>query len=201
MLCGKCGALNPNSRAFCKSCGSSLWPTVKAKAPAGALAAAGHAPSLIETQGAGVQRPPISPELPSVDFSGFYGVRGWLLLFCISQTIIGPVVVLAEAAKSKSFPTIAIDLGLTALSIYTGVALWRRRTNSFRWLKAYFLVLLTFAVLGLLASIILRRSYLERDLSINPVLGGCIRTVASVIIWWAYFKKSKRVRATYGRNL
>lgn len=201
MNCGKCGFANPNSRAFCKSCGSSLWPTLKAKAPADAIAVAVHAPSLPQTDVASVHRAPISPLVPSVDFSGFYGVRGWLLFFCISATVIGPIVFVADAAKSRSFPTIAIDLGLAALSICTGVALWRRWTNSFRWLKAYFLVSLALAALSLVASIILKRGYLERDMSINPLLEASMQIVASVIIWWAYFKKSKRVRATYGKNL
>jgi hypothetical protein len=201
MLCGKCGAPNPNSRAFCKSCGSSLWPTLKAKALVETNTVAGGAPSLTQTEVASVQRPSISLEEPSVDFSGFNGVRGWLLFYCISITVIGPLFLLAEVAESKNVPSIAFGLALAVLSIYTGVGLWKRKTSALRWLKVYFLVNLALAALCLAASIILRKGYLERDLSINPLVDVSLRIVSSVIIWWAYFKKSKRVKATYGRNL
>lgn len=201
MICGKCGEQNSNNRAYCKSCGQSLWPTLKPKVPTVPTAVAGHSSPLTSTISANVPTVPIPPITLSVDFSELYGVRGWLLLFCIVITILNPLVAIAGATRSEPFPAMAFELGIAALCVRTGVAVWRKAENALRSLKVYFLVLLSIATLGLLASIILKQPYLKRDLSTDPGQEACLQTVAFVLFWWAYFKKSRRVKATFGRNL
>ena len=99
MLCPKCGVENPASRAFCRSCAQDLWPALKAKSSLGASAAAVHPPSVAGMPVAAEPRELVPLVEPSVEFSDFYGVRGWLLWFCIMMTIISPLWAAAEAVR------------------------------------------------------------------------------------------------------
>ena len=200
MTCGKCGALNSNSRAFCKSCGFSLWPTLKAEtAPVAPVDSNSMQPGVVSLQPTIHVSRPVATD--SNDVSEFYGVRGWLLWFCIVLTIINPLVLAADAAKTRDVLAIAIDLGLASLFVYTGISLWRIKPKSLDLVKLCFACQLGLAALLLITVVESKRRLMEPDLSFNPSLEGGVRTVAYVIIWWAYFKKSKRVRATYGSNL
>lgn len=201
MLCSKCGAENPNSRAFCKSCGNSLWPTIKPKTAAVAPWGVGRPASVAETPHTPIDRPPAPPAVDPADVSDYYGVRGWLLWFCLVVAVFTPVMVLASVVHEKNGLAIAIELGLAALYIYTGIGLWRIKTSALNWVEILFIVQLALVALSALATIGSKRGPWERDFSINPFLEQGILRLSHTIIWWAYFKKSKRVRATYGRNL
>jgi len=137
----------------------------------------------------------------SFDFSGFYGVKGWLLLFCILVTIANPLSAAAEALRIRSVAVTILDAGFAALCICTGYRLWSIKPKSLRWVEIYFVVRLALAAVTLMGAIISKRPALGRDFSLNPSLESGITNVYGTIIWWAYFKKSKRVKATYGRNL
>jgi hypothetical protein len=129
-----------------------------------------------------------------------YGVGGWLLLFCVGTTIIGPLVLLVEIAaklQNASIVGSALPALLVALlaaggfSIYTGATVWRVQTNALAVVKTYFIVMVGLASVVFLLSV--SGAYYN--------LAGPARTLISVAIWWAYFKKSKRVKATFGANL
>ena len=201
MLCGKCGALNPNSRAFCKSCGHSLWPTREAKSSVISPAVREPEASVPEQSRDNVQPPLASLRADSSDETEFYGVRGWLMLYCINLTLLNPLYILVELVPRKDFLTFAINVGLATLFIYTGTGLWRQRANCLEWLETCFVIQLIAACILIASSTLSKHGLWEPDLSLNPQLEAGIRSLASTIIWWGYFKKSKRVRATYGRNL
>jgi hypothetical protein len=146
------------------------------------------------------------------DSSRLRGTGGWLLLFCIGTAILSPLELLAEAILRPLGPLdIAIlrplgllNVALTALAIYTGVALWRVRPNALGLVKAYFISLVCWAVLevisGLSAQQSAQISYINYEVAGREVAGG-VAQIITVVIWWFYFKKSKRVKATFGRNL
>lgn len=201
MFCNRCGVLNPDDHAFCKACGYTLAPPVQAAAPADASPAAGPVPPAGGTRRANTQQPPTLTTGVSSQATGLRGVGGWLLLFCVGLTVISPIIVVAEAVNSKDGLIIATDLGLAALYIYTGVGLWRTKTNSFKWLKVCFVVNLILGALAILGSIWTQSGPLEDHFSSSNNLTAGIRAVIGVVIWWSYFAKSKRVKATYGRNL
>ncbi len=47
MVCGKCGAENPDGWAYCKSCGAYLLPTIKANSLAPSAPGAGSGNSAL----------------------------------------------------------------------------------------------------------------------------------------------------------
>jgi hypothetical protein len=111
-------------------------------------------------------------------------VRGWLLFFCASTTVYslffmflafaGAQLTINESVHGRAVLLGTFTMGLSLFSflgLITAVKLWRVRPDAFKWLKAYFLISL------LLVHFIW------------------------VLIWWPYFKRSRRVKATFGRNL
>ena len=137
------------------------------------------------------------------------GVGGWLLLFCIVTAIIAPLAHIADAANSNDTVVILIDVAFTMLAFCTGLSVWRVRHNAFRWVRAY---LITAICLGVVAYVISlgQASDMTYD-STSPTVAEHITTrinrsqtigsVIAAVIWWQYFKKSKRVNATFGKNL
>jgi hypothetical protein len=196
MTCGKCGALNSNSRSFCKSCGRPLWPTLTPKVHASPYLATGQGRSV-----ASAQPTRTASDLPEIEFSRLYGVRGWLLFFCIVLTVVQPLGTAVEVIGSKSLPMIILNIGFAALCIYTGVCLWRIAPKSLEWLEVFLVARLAMAGLSFVSAIYSKLPPLGHDFSINPYLQSGVTNLYGVIIWWAYFKKSKRVLTTYGRNL
>ena len=201
MFCGRCGVLNPDDHAFCKACGYTLGPPFQAPASVDASPAAVLVAPATGTRSANTQQPPSLTPGASSEATELRGIGGWLLLFCAGLTVISPLVVVAEAANSKDGLTIATDLGLAALYIYTGIGLWRTKANYFKWLKVCFVVNLILGVLGILGSIWTQPDSLQHELSTSNDLAASIRSIVGVAIWGSYFRKSKRVRVTYGRNL
>jgi hypothetical protein len=130
------------------------------------------------------------------------GVGGWLLFFCVSLTILGPLVNLVEILQNphQSF-LVVFDVGMSAFSIYTGAVIWGVRSSALKLVKAYFIVMLAVAALSILGSFRTSlREIQQQSPSQNPIMVGG-RIFIAVAIWWTYFKKSKRVRATFGMNL
>ena len=189
MFCGHCGKPNPDTNTVCESCGKEMQVSLNL-APA---AAAAPAPAPASSQ----QRAPVLSNLEN--YSGPEGVGGWLLLFCLGTTILTPVMLISEVARNANdFTVVAIDLGIAALAVSTGIALFARSRYALHLVRAYFIAQLVLAALIILAN------------TVGPAAGSRapgnfmfqgIRTILVVALWWSYFKKSERVHATYGRNL
>jgi hypothetical protein len=93
----------------------------------------------------------------------YRGVKGWLLFFCISLTILSPLFTLANIARSFSaanrvedalpgFMTANIidtvlTLTIMALGIFAGAALWAVKPKAVRVAKLFLIVLPVYAVL------------------------------------------------------
>jgi hypothetical protein len=131
------------------------------------------------------------------------GVSGWLFLFCAGTTILQPIFYLKDAQPLSLF----VVIPLAAFSFYVGITAWRVRRNALRVVKAYFLVQLALAALGLLVVVVGANTGaypggLEKKTEMVTVEAfNSLRPAIFVWIWWSYFKRSKRVRATYGANL
>ena len=94
----------------------------------------------------------------------YYGVRGWLLLFCLSLTIFSPLYTLynlgvsyeASSTLFNRYPDLQnvfildliLSLGLTAFSIYAGLALWNIKPGAVKTAKIYLLVFLGYVVIA-----------------------------------------------------
>ena len=137
------------------------------------------------------------------------GVRGWLLLFCVVTTIIAPLAHLADAARTSDAAVFLIDISFTTLAFYTGLSVWRVRRHAFRWVRAYLIVTICLGVVTYVLSLGQANDFAYDPTSatipeITATRMSTSQTIGSVIaavIWWQYFKKSKRVNVTFGSNL
>lgn len=130
------------------------------------------------------------------------GVGGWLLLFCVGLVVVQPLALLFEAINSGDAFEAGFSFLLGAFSFYTGIALWRVAHNALRLVKVYFVCYLVIAVLAIVAGILgAPATRVSQTPSQDNFLTVGFRALIWVAIWWSYFRKSKRVKATYGANL
>jgi len=105
---------------------------------------------------------------------------------------------MAEAANSNDAVLIVPDVALTILAFSTGLSLWRARPHALTWVRVYLIV---GPCLAMIAGLQRQANYITYDpassIYTNPVAGA----IGYAVIWWVYFRKSKRVKATFGRNL
>jgi hypothetical protein len=131
------------------------------------------------------------------------GVGGWLLFFCISLTILDPLYSVIQAIGdpriSQNGLAIVMILCIAGFSIYTGFLLWKVRPDALKVLKGYFIFLFALACIGILGSFAV--SFTTDTLTAIESLATQAARLVSVAIWALYFKKSRRVRNTFGRNL
>lgn len=147
--------------------------------------------------------------------SKLQGVGGWLTFFCVALTIIGPLVSFSsmvsgwEQAKPAfdTFPILKTAIFLESLVIgvvviygfITGAMIWGGNKDGKSLAERYLKVrLFSFIVVELIVLIIL--SDLPQE-AYNVIIDGLIvflvRELGFFGIWFTYFKKSKRVSATY----
>jgi len=144
------------------------------------------------------------------------GVGGWLLLFCVMETIVSPAFcvfflssdlarILADWSAFQLVPTFRLvsdvgGFGLTAFSIYVGVALWSVKPNAVRFAKALLIVQFAYTVVGEVAGLCLGTSLLfwEPAPNMGTTIVDLVGNGAGFAIWFTYFRESKRVKATYG---
>lgn len=155
---------------------------------------------------------------PLIDAPSPKGVGGWLLLFCVTLTILSPLANLAQIsgiwlqAESalNEFPTLKLAIlwentGRIVLVIYgfiVGCMLWSGNPNG-REIAKTFLLIRIFGFIGIEFIAVLIMGDLPTEVSAHVVgsaLGAVFRNLIVFLIWWFYFKKSKRVRNTYGAH-
>jgi hypothetical protein len=155
--------------------------------PVPAVSAAGPSPALIPLEAQVSAAPIRRPDLK--------GVGGWLLFFCVSLTVLAPVLVLSRGEITDFSQTSIIDLALVAFGILVGGFVWNVHRSSFVLLWIYFganSLLLVLAIVGYAVS--------EEQGQPQEII-QLVRGLVSTVIWFLYFKKSNRVQATFGRNL
>lgn len=145
----------------------------------------------------------------------YKGVRGWLLFFCLSLTVLSPLGnsilwvmtfnnVSPHFSKFPGLRTCTVIDGLLTLvligfSIYAGIALWRIRPNAVNIAKTYLRVYLMVVVIEIFLPLIMAGlpTELYGDI-IKEGFKGAARAYVFFSIWNSYLSKSKRVKATYG---
>jgi hypothetical protein len=190
MFCARCGQQIPDGSEICQLCGREATlkvdppPAIPAAAPAAAAA-----PRQIQWP---AEPAVIGPPMRRPDLKG---VGGWLLFFCISLTLLTPVLTLIRMWSTSFGPEGMIDLALTAFGVIIGIMVWNVHPRAFLLLWIYFGLMALLLVLGIVGSFI--SSEEQNPSEIMQLFRGLIST----IIWFLYFKKSDRVQATFGRNL
>jgi hypothetical protein len=143
------------------------------------------------------------------------GVGGWLLLFCVLVTIIGPALsvfflsadlarILANWDGFQPAPTFRLvkdvaGFGLTAFSVYVGIGLWSVKPNAVRTAKALLIAALAYNVVTDFACLSLGTSVLFwiPTPTVGTTVEDLVGSAISFAIWFTYLRESKRVKATY----
>lgn len=146
------------------------------------------------------------------------GVKGWLLFFCISLIFIGPIISLPTITvylvninnpfNYDPLPNLILNIDVIVstlillLGIYIGIKIWIRRPNSIRYANIFLNAYLGYTILSFLIIFTIVPSY--DNIYNSETLGllgdtfrGTIYSIASVIVWKLYLKKSERVKNTF----
>ena len=146
----------------------------------------------------------------------YKGVAGWLLFFCISLTVIGPLITLGSLVGAYSdsskyfnqFPGLLaitvidtiLSLGVMGLSIYAGIGLWRIRPGAVQMAKRYLLCFLGYHAVTAFLPFMAGLPSAANEAMIAQVAKDTFRGIIYVAIWYSYLNKSLRVRATYEKG-
>ena len=141
----------------------------------------------------------VAPHFGGVEDT-LHGVGGWLLLFCVGLAMVAPAVSLIRALQNPSLLSLAFIVLIASYQIYVGALLWKVTPDALGTLKVYFIVVSVLGVVLLGGGMAMLAVPRLSRFSERLLLDGA-RTLLSTLIWWLYFRKSRRVRNTYGRNL
>jgi Protein of unknown function (DUF2569) len=158
-----------------------------------------------------LQFKPVGPKLK--------GIGGWLAFFIIGQLILRPARTLSELNDPKNtvtplfeatFPTAAtlisieraLSIGLLAFGVVVAITLWKVRTPfAVKLTKAY---LIANPVILLLDALVFQLSDLPPEIQNSILREGLFQAAVITVvclIWFLYFTKSERVRATYYEDI
>jgi len=200
VFCTDCGSQNPDAGAFCFNCGKAL---VSSPVEAIAMSASVAAPVIVQTSPtpspvATIQSTACEVERIRTEHPELIGVGGWLLWFCIVTTVIAPVINVASILSDPSVYSV-IDMALVAYMIITGVNLWRLTGRALRLTKVLLAIQFWFGIVLFIIQIASSNTESTSGTSSSDTAG--FRMLITSIIWWFYFKKSKRVKATFGKTI
>jgi hypothetical protein len=183
MFCPNCGRNVGGATRFCRFCGGSLSPS---------LAAAGTA------RGSVSEKTAYSAVTLEDDLKGVFG---WLLLFCVILTVVGPLVMVA-GGRSGSLLVDLFSWAKVVFGIFVGINLWSQSPHALKLLRIYFVVALVLGVLRLVSSVVL--TFTAKTEGFYAAYTESTASLVSLVVlgvWLAYFHFSKRVQSTYGSNL
>jgi len=187
MFCARCGQQIPNASELCPLCGrEATLALVPRPAPAAAL----------------VQPQLVLPSLPIIH--GPKGVGGWLLFYCVSFTTLGPAFVLLSyyfAIKLHGInPEISLGMARVLYGIVVGIFLLTRRPIALTWLRIYFIWVAAEALLFMLEAVN-QSLRIHSSIFLGSRLPSLMAGAGITLLWFLYFRRSVRVRNTYGANL
>ncbi len=162
----------------------------------------------------GSQKFNINEFTPDVD-NQYYGIKGWLLFFCIISVIIRPIfsyntiiseiqsIPFLEVYYSSYVPLVILEIIIIiVLSIYRfiiGILLWTKHQKAVYYVKKNLIIELV--VIIILNIILLAGVPDEAQRYIVPgLIGNTFGSVLLFVIWYNYFNKSKRVKSTFQNN-
>jgi hypothetical protein len=181
MFCARCGQQIADASEICPQCG--------------------REPTLIPPSSPSVTTQQISTS-PALNFMPATTlprkqkeVGGWLMFFCILLIVIDPLVVMFMAWSAEAGPDTASYIVWAAFGVVVGTMIWNLYRHSFVWLWVYFGItgLLLAMRIADLIFVAPNRNFHE----ITLIFRSAIYSTA----WFLYFKRSDRVKETFGRNL
>jgi hypothetical protein len=147
------------------------------------------------------------------DDSRYKGVAGWLLLLCVSLTILDPFAILLNLVYVTSTvkPYFERDAALVRLivvggvcrialmlaSIYAGISMWKGLPGAPAIARKYFLAVSFYSVFSIfLPAVVGMPEEAYREIAGSAIVNGLV-TILYAAAWYLYLIRSKRVRATY----
>ena len=183
MFCARCGEQIPDASETCPLCGREASIHIDPPAPL---------PTVPHPRSAALTLPAIT---------GPSGVGGWLLFFCIGRTIFAPLTILMQTAAGWRLSPAYLFYDVRVLyGMVVGAALWLERPISLMLLRIYFIITGAAAVLGVL-NVVAAALGTNESLFLMPRFAGTFGAVGITLLWFGYFRKSARVRNTYGSNI
>jgi hypothetical protein len=184
VFCARCGEQIPDASETCPLCGRETTLRIDA-------APLSHP---VQTQSA-------TPNFYYAG-SGVQGVGGWLLFFCLILTLASPVIVFAQIAAQPHGPNSynLIDVARVLYGVVVGIILWMQRRIAIQLVGVYFIVVLATIVLVLLI-FLAAWTRTKSPFLLGRGIGSILPSVIHNVLWFLYFRKSERVRNTYGANL
>jgi hypothetical protein len=184
VFCARCGEQIPDASETCPLCGREASLQIDPPAP---LPAVSHPQSAALT-------------LPAI--TGLSGVGGWLLVFCIMLTVLAPLAVLFPVVALRRIPSnyFMPELVRVLYGVIVGIVLWSRQAIALMMLRIYFVVLVV--TLGLAWLRLIAASLQSHTpVFLLPVFAPVLTYTGGSILWFVYFRKSVRVKNTYGSNV
>ncbi|HPP05780.1 MAG TPA: DUF2569 family protein [Syntrophorhabdaceae bacterium] len=143
----------------------------------------------------------------------YTGVKGWLLLLCLSLTIFDPLSMLIHMFLVSSlakpffhthrnlfyliFINGVLNIALITYSIYAGICLWRIYKGAVGTAKKYFIFLFLYSLIsGFFPYLFGVSEISHKRLGDNNIL-NTILNMGYAVIWYVYLSVSKRVKNTY----
>ena len=144
------------------------------------------------------------------------GVRGWLLLLCLSLAVLDPTAVLVNlfivsdvarpyfSQQPGFFHLIIVNgvvgIALAVFSLYAGISLFRRLPGAPDTARKYLAAISAYAILAPFMPFLLRSEQLAtRDTFYFNCLNSSF-TLVYAGTWRLYLRRSRRVRQTYFRD-
>jgi phage FluMu protein Com len=142
-------------------------------------------------------------------------VGGWLLFFCISLTILFPLRSLIAFADIFTFSVplfprytffafatgidVLLRIALTIFSIYTGIALWQRRTGAVKLAKHFLYCWLGYSGVLIVLQLLFipTMPQFRNSTALGIILIEIAKGIFFFAIWFAYLTKSRRVKETF----
>lgn len=141
------------------------------------------------------------------------GVKGWLLLFCLSLTIFSPIrtfyylftsydelaslFYLFPGVKNLLYIDGTLSIILMIISIRAGIALWSIKPGAVKTAKNYLLFFLGYTVIALFLPFTAGLPAEANEVMIPEMAKGGIKALIYFGIWFWYLNVSTRVAATY----
>lgn len=151
--------------------------------------------------------------IASPDVARSQRVRGWLLVFCLMMTVIGPLISSAVMAnkyvslaplfaasrglEAAMFISVAIEACSVAFGVYAGIRLWSVRPGAVDTAKQALLIGLAANVITTALQIATGPTSNAEARLLHEVTMKLIPDFIFFAVCFAYLNKSARVQATY----
>lgn len=142
------------------------------------------------------------------------GVGGWLLLLCVTLTILNPFLgahnLLSHFQRASAdfdyvqglqyylYVNIALRLFVVVFGMHAGISLWTERPNAVRTAKRYLFVFLGSLTLGVvLLFVMVEWPDYAAEILVKEIAKEVLPSLLFFTVCFLYLSKSKRVKATY----